>query len=402
MPFDAQSATPPSKAAISKVCIRAYGSFPGKTYTWVDAVRIGTGITIKGGTESSPATFQDIINAELTTSNQWGILSKVEGVLYAQGLLNFGSTTSGEATYFKDTNQVLIFKSALVPSDFFEIKIQGNSTATTKVYFGTKSGGRGISGCVFRAAGAPKFKFTATDPNITELGIYGCSFFDAGTISLPAYSTGKEVLSTNFEACNEVLADTCIVEYCNFISADDRGARIASASHNIKNCNFINCPHCIHVNFSGSVNFDNLKFSGSDGTTKYDIEHSASGTLTVNCLNGSNPQYVHETGGGSTTIINSVYLRVYVKDELNSPISGASVAIYRSSDNAQLMNELTDNNGLAEETFNYPGSDVPIYIRVRKSSPGGTRYVPVQTTGTITSAGFTLTVVLIQDLVLAS
>jgi hypothetical protein len=110
---------------------------------------------------------------------------------------------------------------------------------------------------------------------------------------------------------------------------------------------------------------------------------------------------VHETGGGSTTIVNSVYLRVYVKDEANAPISGASVAIYKSSDNTQLMNETTDVNGLAEETFNYPGSDVPIYIRVRKSSPGSTRYTPVQTTGTITSTGFTLTVVLIADLVLA-
>ena len=116
----------------------------------------------------------------------------------------------------------------------------------------------------------------------------------------------------------------------------------------------------------------------------------------MNCTNGSNPQYVEETGGGSTNIVNSVWLRVYVKDEAGAVIQGAKVAIYKTSDNSQLMNEVTDVNGLAEETFNYT-ADTAIYVRVRKSSSPGTRYFPYSTTGTITSAGFTVTSTLIQD-----
>lgn len=397
--YNDNSATLPNKAAITKVCVRAYGSFPGKAYTWVDAVRIGTYLGIKAGTSADPAKLDDIITAEQTVANQWGILSKVEGAYFCQGKLLIGSTTAGEATYFKDESKTVVFKTALVPTDWFETKLQGNATAATQIFLGSKVGGRGISGCSFSAFGAPKYKITATDTNVGEFGFYGCSFLDADTIALPPYSTTKEVISCSFEKCAEVLSDTCKMQYCNFVSADGRGVRIASASHNITDCNFINCPKCVHCNFSAAVTFDNLKFSGSNGTDKWDIEHSVAGALTVNCTNGSNPQYVTETGGGSTSIINTVYLRVYVKDEANAVIQGASVAIYKSSDNTQLMNELSDVNGLAEETFNYPGSDVDIYARVRKSSTG-TRYVPYNTTGTITSGGYTLTVVMIKDLVL--
>lgn len=336
--FDAQSATPPNKAAITKICIRAYGSFPGKAYTWVDAVRIGTGVTIKGGTESSPATFQDIIDAEETVSNKWGVLSKVEGILFAQGLLNFGSTTAGEATYFKDTNQVLIFKSALVPSDFFEIKLQGNATATTKIYFGTKSGEAGISGCVFRSGGAAKFKFTATDPYITNLGIYGCSFFDANTISLPSYSTNKEVLNTTFEMGAEVLADTCIVKNCNFISSDDapvRALRISSTSHHVTDSKFIGCPRAINIPNAGTYSFSNLVFSGNT----YDIENSSTGTVIINASGTSNPSTYINTNGGTTVIYNTKTLKITVLDSANQPIEGAQVWIQKMPEDSSYGHE---------------------------------------------------------------
>ncbi len=62
------------------------------------------------------------------------------------------------------------------------------------------------------------------------------------------------------------------------------------------------------------------------------------------------------------------------------------------------MNEDTAaGTGLAEETFNYPGSDVDIQIRVRKSSPGDTYYEDFDGIGTITADGFTLNVRLAED-----
>jgi hypothetical protein len=62
----------------------------------------------------------------------------------------------------------------------------------------------------------------------------------------------------------------------------------------------------------------------------------------------------------------------------------------------QIMNELTTAGGIATESFNYT-ADTAIIIRIRKSSTGSTKYVPINTTGTILSTGFTLTQIMIRD-----
>jgi hypothetical protein len=388
---DSQSATPPDLTKITSFEIRANGSFPGKAYLWVDAVRYGTYLQIKGGTEASPAVFEDIYTAEKATANQWGVLSKVNGIYFIQGKIYIGSTTSGEATYFKDSNQVVVFKEAIVPDDFYEIIIQGNAGATTKVYFGSKVGGKGISGCVFRTApNAKPFKFTATDENITELGIYGCSFFDASTIALPTYSTTREVLSTNFEASAPVQVSTCTVKYCNFINADDAGIVISSTTLNTTNSNFIGCPYGVRIPITGTFTFDALTFSGNT----IDIDNTSGGAVTVNCVNGSNPV----TYTGNTTIVNVVYVTVDVVDPNMNPIQGAQVWVYNLTDSQTIMNTTTNENGRAQTTVNYTG-DKTLQINVRKSTPPATRYLPSTTYGTLTSTGFTTKVVLYPDTV---
>ena len=75
---------------------------------------------------------------------------------------------------------------------------------------------------------------------------------------------------------------------------------------------------------------------------------------------------------------NAVTLTLTVKDESNNVVVGASAAIYRESDMVQLMNEVTNGSGVATESFNY-STNTPIIVRIRKSSLGTTRYVPVNT-----------------------
>lgn len=396
-------------SSIAKVGVRfkalskALGNNPNCFW---DAVRYGTGLTLKSGSTDA-IDFDDIVTAE-NNDKYWGIIEKVNGVFFVQGKLVFGDTSTSGVDFI-DKSEAVVFKDLpFGDSNFSELQVFGNTTGTTNFVLGESSGGRGVSGCVLKAAGAVKFKFTATDANIDKLQIYGTSFIDSGDIALPVTAANREIISCNFEACSGIVASTCKMQYCNIVYADDRGVTISSTSHNITDCNFITCGHCMNITESGTYTFDNLKFSGSDGSSYYDIEYSDGGTgaLTINCTNGSNPNgsYVEKTGGttGTVTINNAVNLNVYVKDEDNNALSGVSVAIYKTSDDSQLMNELTAvTTGLATETFNY-ASDTPIYIRVRKSSTGTTRYYPVKTTGEIKTTGFTLTVVLKQDNIVAS
>ena len=394
--FSANSATLPTMTAITKVGVVFYTTATAaKINCWWDALRYGTGLAITAGTEGDPATFQDFVNAEGTVVNKWGVITVAEGILQVQGQLDFGSTISGSATYFKDISKVLVFRDRLVPATFYRMLAQGNIGATTKVRFGTKSGESGISGCMFRSAGAAKFQFTAIDSNITELGIYGSIFFDAGTVSLPAASgTAREVLNTNFESCAKVLADTCKIQNCNFISSDANAILINDDPHNVTDCKFIGCPRGVELDIvgDGSYDFYNLQFSGCT----YDVNNSSSGTLTVNKFNGSNPStYI----GSIVTFVGAVDLKVTVVDKNNQPIGLAQTAIYRASDNAELMNKDTDvTYGTALQI--YTGSTDPpvdIYLRIRKSSVGGTKYIPASTIGVINPSGFSIKMTLQED-----
>jgi len=137
--------------------------------------------------------------------------------------------------------------------------------------------------------------------------------------------------------------------------------------------------------------------SGTDGI----FYVSRGGVVTVNSLNGADPSTFIATGSPPGTVIinNAVNLTIHVVDKDNNPINTAQVAIYDASDDTQLMNEDTGTpnpDGEATQSYNYAG-DVDIYYRVRKSSTGDTKYIPVSGTGTIDNGGFGVTVTMFED-----
>jgi len=91
-----------------------------------------------------------------------------------------------------------------------------------------------------------------------------------------------------------------------------------------------------------------------------------------------------------------VLIKIHVEDSDGNDIENAQTAVYKVSDDSQLMNEDTDVNGDASESFLHT-ADTSIYYRVRKSSTGSTRYIPFEGIGTITSDGFSTTVILYED-----
>ena len=295
-----------------------------KINCWWDRMAFGTSLTIYAGTSGSPATFDDIVSAEET--NKYGIVTTVEGILMCQGKINFGSTTAGVDTYFKDTSEVIVFRDRAFGTDFYDIKLQGNATATVQeIYFGTKSGTRGISGCMFRAAGATKYTVTATDINVLKMGFYGCTFFDASTVSLPNSSTDKDVIDCTFEKCGEVKVLICNVTYSSFIDADDNGIEVIANTFNVTYCNFINCPDGVEITTGATYGFNNMQFSGCT----YDIENSGNSANVIINATDSNPSTYQNTGTppGTTVINNAVTLKVTVKDSSGTGIVGARVLL---------------------------------------------------------------------------
>lgn len=371
---------------------------------WWDAMRYGTNLSIKGGTEGSPATFQDILDAEaIVLTGKYGVIFLYEGLLIVQGKLNFGSTTLDEATYFKDTTgRVLIFGDKLVPADYYEIKLQGNAnTAITKIYFGEKVGGSGVSGITVRASSASKpFKVTASDTNITEYGFYGCVFYQAAVITLQTYSTVKEFLDCSVIKSAEMLPDSGIVKNCTFSSSAGRALRMASVSHHITDSKFINCQTAVHINFSDTVAINNLNFYGNN---PYDIEHSVTGALIINYTNCPSPPLeskVNETGAppGTTTIQTSVTLTVRHVKTGSEPAEYARCYIrmkeapYTEIMNLNATTADDQNPGYYKATQSYTTTGIVVVVRAREKG-----YLPFETEATITSGGLDVTAVWILD-----
>jgi len=363
-----------------------------KVYIYWDAVRYGTGLTIKAGTSGDPAKCDDFITAEATYA--YGIVEKYNGVYFVQGKITIGSLTADESTYFKDLNQVIVFKDIYkTPSGFFEIKGQNATTGsgTTKIFFGEN----GISGCFIRASSSMRFKLTMNNTYITEFGFYGCTFVNADTIEGQAYSTLKEFASCSFVGCAQMLPSTGIVTRSKFISSPGEAIRMDSASHNITYCDFISCSRGVHIPNIETYSFNALSFDGCI----YDVKNSSNGLVTVNydqyC---SPPPSTHEeTGGGSTTIQTSVTLTIRHVKSGNEPSEYARCSIHKKSDMTEILNKDADiaddqNPTYYKTSTTYTATGIVVIVRAREKG-----YLPFETELTIPSSGLDVTAVWIPD-----
>lgn len=339
---DSQSSTPPNLQAITSIEIRANGSFPGKAYLWLDAVRYGTGLRIYGGDSNSPATFEDFYLAESDVNNQWGVLTKVNEIYFVQGQLTIGDTSY--STYFKDTNQVVVYKDALVVSGFYKLNMIGSNT---QVYLGEKVSNNGISGCTIRATSNMNFELNISS-EVYACGIYGCSIARATPVNL---SSNTEILNTLFTSCGTVYPNGATIKNSYFISCSDRAVSTNSVANFEKNV-FLNNYIGIKLTQTGEYTFKGLQFSGNT----YDIENPTSGHITVYNTEGSNASTYINTGGGTTTIITSAIHRL-IGLKQNSEVT----YVRRDTGEIVFHVENVDESGITE--FSYDATN-PFYVDI--------------------------------------
>ncbi len=294
---DTSTGTDP-RGNVEKITITATSTasgIPGKGYMWVDALRVGTYLAVTG----TGAILEDFITAEKTVANQWGVMSKIEGVYYAQGQIQIGTTGQTTTTSFSDTNQVLVFKDSIVTDTFYSITAQGASGYATTLYFGTKSGTQGISGLFIKSASTTKrFTITLTNTYLTIFGLFGSSFVYASSINLPAYDANKEVLNCSFITCAEVISSTTTITNCNFISST---AIAITYSTYLTYCNFIGCANGVEI--TASQSFVGLIFTNCT----YDVKKTNAGAATITNTFNSNAG-TYDPAGATVSFVTSVTL----------------------------------------------------------------------------------------------
>ena len=352
----------------------------------IDAIRHGRDFTCTNGDVTNGyATFSGAAAYNDDVSRRYGQIQVIDGGFLQQGRFLMGTSTT--AVDFRDGNKnILVARTNKVSASFNTFEVQNASsridwTNVSLSALGTTSRGN----------------FVTTDN--ADINFDSCTFTDLGTFGFQSNST---ILNSTFRRCNLITQTSATFTNCAFDSTNDSAkAILVNDPAKITNCTFISggTKHALEITSAGTYTFSGNTFSGygSDGTTNASIYNNSGGAVTLNITGGGDSAPTVRNGAGaSTTIVAAVDLTVTIVDKNNSPIQNAQTAIYLSSSDAELMNEDTDINGVAAAS--YSGSTpANIYVRIRKSSTGSTKYYPASTTGTITASGFTATITLIED-----
>lgn len=358
-----------------------------------DAIRFGRTLQIVGGDINGYGTFigaatKNDANDATNGYNRWGLFQAIDGGYLMKGLFLMG--TSGTAVDFRDSNRVVSIQDTLrtvVGFNEFEIRNVSSRVDWTNISIaalGTTSKG----------------KLTVTDN--ADVNFDSCTFTDMDTFIFQSNST---ILNSTFRKCGLVTQGSAVFTSCTFTNTTNSVKAILSDNpQNISNCTFVSSgtKHAIELTSAcvgGTYTFTSNTFTGyasSNGSTGNEaIYNNSGGLVTLNIISSTSPS-IRNGSGASTIVNNAVSLTIKVVDKNNSSVENAQTAIYRTSDDLQLMNGDTNASGVATSSFNYI-SDTAIYVRIRKSSTGTTKYYPASTVGTITSVGYSATITLIED-----
>lgn len=189
--------TPPATTAIRRVGIMfdVTSSAPGGSDNhWVDAFwRLPAGqpgIIVSGENEAAspfvPWTWDDIVlagdNADPTKA--WGVISSADGVIKLNTPIQFGAAGSPNVDHdFEDSLRVVAWESQIVPDGFYGLSFVGDGTNSQRFVMGVNgSAGQGLT--MTAAADGPRWFLDASDANINNVGLYGCSFTHTSVIDV--------------------------------------------------------------------------------------------------------------------------------------------------------------------------------------------------------------------------
>jgi len=353
----------------------------------MDAVdRTTTGLLLTG----TSGLWSDFVTADANATNQYGVLRSFNGVLFCLARLTLGSASS---LVFNDTGFVIVFPDqSLVASTFMGVTVDLQHASTNIDW----------ANGVIRSAGTKQGDLIVTGTS-GDFDATGMTLANLRQITLTSVCS---LLLSSISACDKLTQGGGLIDGCAIsgsTTADGEAFLVSSNPANIKRCTFtFSDGHAIEITAAGTYTFDANKFTGfgAGATNDAAIYNNSGGSVTLNIVNGGDTPTIRNGAGASTTVNNPVNLTVTVVDETGAAVSSAQTAIYRDSDNVELLNADTNGSGIATTSFNFT-STTAVTIRVRKTSPGTTRYVPNSTAATITSSGLDVKITLIQDKIAA-
>lgn len=382
------------------------GGGPGTSYRWVgggvdcitkvakgsplgvDVIRYGRGtFKVSGGQTANYANFSGMAAANDSSTARWGLFQEIEGGYKWKGRMQLGATAT-LCEFIDSDKNIVVDDTEFVATDFNRLEVINASTNITWTNIsisalGTKSLG----------------DFVMIDNAV--LTDTGGQFTDMGTF---AYKPNSTLNGRTYRRCSQVTQGNADIDNCTFAESTASAALVSDNPNNVDLCTFTQSTtgHAIRLATAcagNSYTITGCKFNNynaTDGSTGNEgIYNNSGGAVTINIVDGVVPS-VRNGSGATTTIQAAVPITIDVFNSQNASIHNAVVALYPDVATTVIVNATTNKDGRVSSSYNYT-SDQTIRVRIRKSSPGDARYIPVATTGVITSDGYTLRQTLIVD-----
>ena len=355
-----------------------------------DVIRTGRTLICTGGQTGGYGTFVAAAEANDGGQARWGLCQAVQGGYLIKGRFQIG--TNALCADFRDANRSLIIQDC--------IRVSPNFTIFEVNHADSRVDWTSIS---FLALGTNARGNFAASAN-ADINIDSCTFTDMGTFSFDANST---INNSTFRRTDTITQSGATFAGCTFDSGRAAATIFANNPGLISSSSFVSdgSNHAIQIATlvaSAAYTLTGLTYTGyaapPSGSTGNECIYNNSGQhVKLSIAGGDEPSYRNGAGATTEIVLNQVALTITVKDATNTAIPSASCAIYKTSDDTQLMDEIGNASGVATEMFTY-SSDTPVYWRVRRSTAlTGTRYVPIGGNATITGTGLSITVTLYAE-----
>jgi len=395
---------------------------------WAD---IGVGVTFTGGTTSGAAgdmAEAAALDRATTTLSALGVVHEIaDGVFGIQGNIILGDSTSSSDQYWTEVNATYAWEDrGLSTNNYYRFALIGSSTATNCEFSFTSHN--------FIVPAAASASFDGDGADITVCDLIGCIFtgFDQG-VETSSIAAGNW-MGNIYNGCGQIVENGCDITNSTIsgsVVAADTGAllfnRAVDPDGYLDNISFTMGAASHHAidfgtNVSSaltSITLTGISFNGfgstddaNDSTLRF---LATTGSLTLNLIgctvDGVSPV---ASGGGQnfsvddaagmtvTVVVAPVTLQVTCTDKATElPVQNVQTSIHlKASPFTELMNEDTTASGIASES--YAGSTpVDIVWKCRKSDDLDTpRYFAQSGLGQITTAGFTLAVLMEENTII--
>jgi len=297
----------------------------------IDAIDVGTGIYISGGTGlDSPGTFDDIVLFDQgNLSNRWGYVTKNDDVISVYGRIGIGFTdrnaASGfggqQSTRFEDAGNIIVFPDGLMGSNFSGIDIETGTGSTESFIY--------IENCTFIGISGG-LGVVNTRPNIWVSGnqVGYCTFFNNRFVRFREFcevdaNIQLDVVDCLFDDIERYEHYAGYIDGCVFNGAPQIPPNVGMLTcftrnvERISNCTFAGLGtegHAIEIQVAGSYDFSGNKFIGyagnpgsnlveGSGDPHAAILNSSGGLVTLNIVGEGDCPSIRNIGSGSTTII---------------------------------------------------------------------------------------------------